>query len=105
MAAGYRVTGALVVVRDQMGKNHHLYHGAFVPWLSEEQREHFLRHSLVEEIKGQEAETATAAVPAKPAKTAPVAAWVEYGVSQGQDRDELEALGKENKQQLIDLLS
>jgi len=90
----------LVVGRDQTGHNRHYYHGAVIPWLDDEQREHFLSHKLVEEIPDKEAEKIAPGT-AKPAKTAPTSAWVEFGVQQGHDRAELEAL---SKQELVELL-
>lgn len=98
----YRVTAALVVAKDQAGRNHHCYRGAVIPWLGDWQREHFLRMGLVEELSKEEAKTAPPSViPEKPAKVAPKEAWVEWGVSQGQDRSELDGL---TKQELVDLL-
>jgi len=50
----------LLVVKGQDGKLHHHWnqpiggsigHGAVIPWLSPEQREHFLRKGLVERIE------------------------------------------------------
>jgi hypothetical protein len=100
-ATGYRVTAALVVAKDQTGRNHHVYHGAFIPWLNDEQRAHFLRHKLVEEVTGTEAKEIAPEAVTKPAKTAPEAKWVDYGVALGHSRAELEAL---SKQDLVELL-
>jgi hypothetical protein len=110
----YRVIAPLVVAKDQSGFNRHRYHGAIIPWLSEAQAAHFLRLRLVEVIPEPvaapapvvaEVENAVNAVvtgvTGKPAKVASKEAWVEYGVTQGQDRDELEKL---NKPDLVDLL-
>jgi hypothetical protein len=99
--SGYRVTSALVVAKDQVGRNHHVYHGGFIPWLNDEQRKHFLRHHLVEEVTGAEAKDAAPEGAAKPAKTAPVDKWVDYGVAVGHDRGELQTL---SKPELVDLL-
>jgi cytochrome c oxidase cbb3-type subunit 2 len=52
----------LVVAKDAAGKLHHHYQGggfgansgAIIPWLNDEQRQHFLRHKLVEEIAGSQ---------------------------------------------------
>jgi hypothetical protein len=101
----YLVTSPLVVAKDQTGFNRHYYHGAVIPWLNDEQREHFLSHGLVEEIADKAAEKIAPEGAVKPAKTAPVEKWVEYGVTQGHDRGELDALAKQSKQDLIELLS
>jgi hypothetical protein len=102
MTKGYRVKGALVVAKDETGKLHHRYHGSWIPWLNDEQRAHFLRHGLVEEIHDDPEGAEGAETPAgKPAKTANVAAWVDFGMSKGHDRGELEGL---TKQDLIELL-
>jgi len=111
----YKVTAPLVVVKDQAGRLRHTYFGAIVPWLNDEQRDHFLRLGLVEKIEPAAAETVPAPVAegtaaaegtvpasAKPVKVAPKEAWVDYGVANGHDRAELEAL---NKPDLVDLLS
>lgn len=118
---GYKVTSALVVAADVTGKLHHKYHGSWIPWLNDVQRAHFLRLKLVEELQAPEAvglvaaeaaahDPGKVAAPAapkaeqtagKPAKTAPAEKWVDYGVSQGQDRTELEGL---SKPELVELL-
>ncbi|GAB5013903.1 hypothetical protein MAHJHV65_09950 [Mycobacterium avium subsp. hominissuis] len=107
----YRVTAPLVVAKDREGRNHHCYAGAIIHWLGPEQRDRWLRLGLVEEIgdtppaaAAADSPAAGGAGPAKPAKTAPVEKWADYGASLGHDRDELLALGKQNKQELIDLL-
>jgi hypothetical protein len=97
----YKVTAPLVVAKDQSGFNRHRYAGAIIPWLNDEQKAHFLAKGLVEEIPDKEAEKVAPVGSVKPAKTAPASAWVEYGVAQGQDRAELEAL---SKQELVELL-
>ena len=51
MSGGYRVTAALVIAKDQTGRLHHIYYGDWIPWLNDEQRGHFLRLGLVEEIE------------------------------------------------------
>ena len=98
----YRVTAALVVAKDQMGKNHHVYAGGVVPWLNDQQRDHFLRMNLVEEISDKQAkDEGLPSAPKKPAKTAPQEAWIDYGEALGHARGELEAL---SRQDLVDLL-
>ncbi|MBZ4574699.1 hypothetical protein [Mycobacterium avium] len=103
----YRVTCPLVVAKDREGRNHHCYQGAIIHWLGDEQRDRWLRLGLVEEIPDTAPAPAggePAAVPSgsvKPAKTAPLSAWVEYGVHNGHDRAELEALSKQELQELL----
>jgi hypothetical protein len=63
---GYRVTSACVVAKDQTGRLHHFYHGDWIPWLNEEQRRHWLRLGLVEEIV-EEIERSAAVVELRPA--------------------------------------
>lgn len=46
----YLVTAPLVIAHDQDGVAHHKYQGAVIPWLTDEQRDHFLLHDLVCEI-------------------------------------------------------
>ncbi|PIJ36740.1 hypothetical protein BMW24_003495 [Mycobacterium heckeshornense] len=106
--SGYRVIAPLVVAKDQTGRNHHVYAGGWLPWLSDEQRAHFIAHGLVEELDTPAtAESLGSEQPQpdalkRPARVASKEAWVEYGVSQNHDRSELEAL---SKQELVDLLS
>jgi cytochrome c oxidase cbb3-type subunit II len=60
----YRSLAALLIVKDQGGTLWHHYQGAgssgrhrgpYIEWLNDEQRAHFLRMGLVEEIDGPEA--------------------------------------------------
>ncbi|CQD03762.1 hypothetical protein BN000_00642 [Mycobacterium europaeum] len=104
MSAGYRVVAPLVVAKDQTGKLHHCYRGAWIPWLSDEQRAHFLRHGLVEQLDSPDAGPEIAPLDAlieKPKKVAPKEEWVRFGVSKGNSAAELEALTKD---ELVDLL-
>lgn len=108
--SGYRVLAPLVVAADPEGRNHHYRDGAVIRWLNDRQRAHFLRRGLVQEVgetqpASTDADTAPESPASKPAKTAPVERWADYGASLGHERDELLALGKQNKQELIDLLS
>jgi hypothetical protein len=101
----FRVIAPLVVVRDRSGRLQHTYHGAVVPWLGDEQKEHFLRHKLVEEVAAAPAVTpqpAPAAAPGDkaPLKTAPDTDWVKYAVSKGANQDDAQ---KATKQELIEL--
>ena len=57
----YRVTAALVIARDQVGRLHHCYRDSRIAWLNDEQRQHFLNKGLVELI--DEAEAPTLAAP------------------------------------------
>ena len=78
----YRLKVALLVVRDEHGKLWHHYQspgpgasrGPYIPWLNDEQREHFLRKGLVEEIVDGAAPVVEAAQPA----AAPVAVAEPY---------------------------
>ncbi|MDY0112702.1 MAG: hypothetical protein RBS21_00320 [Corynebacterium sp.] len=96
----------LVPAKDQAGRLHYYYqHNPIIPWLNDEQREHFLRNGLVEEIDTAATGSTSpesGAAPGRPAKTAPQEKWVEFGVAQGHDRAELESL---SKPELLDLLS
>ncbi|MBO0885601.1 MAG: hypothetical protein J2P17_35765, partial [Mycobacterium sp.] len=98
----YVVTAPLVIPKDQMGKRFHAYRGTVLPFLHDEERRHYLRHSLIEEIKhGTKPEVAPLdALVEKPKKTAPVEEWVKFGVSKGNDEAELRGLSKD---ELIDL--
>ena len=104
-ATKFLVTAPLVIARAQDGKMHHAYYGTVLHFLDDEQREHFLRKGLVEEIKpGYPAEQPAPldALLDKPKKVAPKEEWVNFGVSKGNDRAELESLTKD---ELVDLLS
>lgn len=73
----YELLAPMVQVFDQHGKLHQHYRdaaaggasrGRLIPWLSDEQREHFLRHRLVRELSAGEVlvddERTPAALPA-----------------------------------------
>jgi hypothetical protein len=68
MSRGYRVTAALVIAKDQTGRLHNIYYGDWIPWLNDEQRGHFLRLGLVEEIEEVQSAAAVEQHPA-PAAT------------------------------------
>ncbi|WP_136245913.1 hypothetical protein [Mycobacterium intracellulare] len=53
----YRVICPLVIAKDQTGKLHHAYRGSLLAWLNAEQREHFLRLGLIEELDSDDAPT------------------------------------------------
>lgn len=98
----YRVTAPLLVVKDQSGRNHHTYHGATIHYLNDEQRNHFLRLNLIEELEEETPATPDeATVSGKPPRVASKDQWVNYAVSQGLSREEAEA---KSKQELIDAL-
>ena len=102
---GYLVTAPLVIPKDQSGRRHHHYQGSFLHWLSDEERDHFLRKGLIEEVAHAEAAQA-GVVPLeslveKPKKTASKEEWVRFGASKGNSEVELNQLTKE---ELIDLL-
>lgn len=104
VATGYRVVAPLVIAKDQTGRLHHCYRGAWIPWLDDVQRGHFLRHGLVEELGSPDAAPALDPMDAlveKPKKVAPKEDWVRFGVSKGNSQAELEALTKD---ELVDLL-
>lgn len=103
----YRVIAPLLIIKDEAGRNHHTYHGGVAHYLNDEQKAHFLRLGLVEEV-GVEAkpdpvehDESKPAPKGKPAKAASEAAWVDYAVSQGFSREEAEA---KSKQELIEAL-
>ncbi|APE17764.1 hypothetical protein BOH72_23380 [Mycobacterium sp. WY10] len=56
MTVAYRVIAPLVLAKDQQGRVHHYYSAesragdSIIPWLSDEQAEHFLNEGLVEKI-------------------------------------------------------
>ncbi len=102
--SGFTVTAPLVVARDGAGRLHHAYRGSFLPYLNDTQREHFLRHGLVQEIDSPEDAPDVApldVLATKPKRVSPKEEWVSFGVSKGNDRGELEALTKD---ELVDLL-
>lgn len=45
----YQVVAPLVIAKDQAGKLQYVYEGGVIPWLSDEQAEHFLSSGLVVE--------------------------------------------------------
>ncbi|BCP29603.1 hypothetical protein JF780_05775 [Mycobacterium intracellulare] len=104
MSAGYQVVAPLVVAKDQTGKLHHCYRGAWIPWLDDVQKAHFLRHGLVKQLESPDAAAPIEPLDSlveKPKKVAPKEDWVRFGVSKGNNQAELEALTKD---ELVDLL-
>lgn len=104
----YQVTCPLVLAHDTEGRVHERYQDAIIGWLSDVQAEHFLSLGLVVRVgdpgsavvDGAGDPGAVSKV-AKPAKTATDEKWVEFGVAQGHNRDELLALSKAD---LVELL-
>lgn len=101
------MTAPCVVARDQDGRLHHVYEGGVIQWLSDEQAKHFLDSGLVEGtdkgVGGSEPVDEPGEVDADddaPAKSAAKSEWVDYAVSKGYDRDEVEAMTKTDIQAL-----
>lgn len=46
----YEVVAPLVIAKDRDGRNHHVYEGGRIAWLSDEQAEHLLGTGLVVEL-------------------------------------------------------
>lgn len=91
----YLVTSPLVLVKvpDQVGDGYRVdyhYQGSVIPWLSDEQTEHFLAEGLVVEVDGD----------SPPAKTALKEDWVAFAVTKGADEAEAEGLTKQELQDL-----
>ncbi len=91
----YHVTAPLVLAKDQDGKTHHRYQDAVIDWLSDEQAQHLLAEGMVEKVAGRKPK---AELP--PKQVAAKGEWVDYAVSKGADRDEAEALTKQELQEL-----
>lgn len=90
----YLTTSPCVLAWSQSGSLDHRYEGEVIPWLSDEQRDRFLKAGLVSDLSVESS--------VKPKHTAKVADWVDFAVSQGADREEAESL---TKQELVDLYS
>lgn len=52
----YKVVAALVLAKNQQGLIQYVYEGGVIPWLSDEQAEHFVSSGLVVEIDDPEPE-------------------------------------------------
>jgi hypothetical protein len=76
-APRYRVTAPLVIAKDQGGRLHYCYQGTLLGWLNDEQRGHFLRKGLIEEIGDR---AAVPEIPSVDAITECVAALAQLGV-------------------------
>jgi hypothetical protein len=111
----YLVTAPLVIAKDQAGKLHHVYEGGVIPWLSDDQAEHFVSTGLVKKVGGDVgpvvAELGSPTPPpdpenpgavkttpepgvTKPPQVATKDTWVEYAVARGFDRAEAEDMTK-----------
>ncbi len=109
----YVVDAPLVLARDQARRVHHYYKGAVIPWLDDEQREHFLDLNLVHEVGDVQAgEERTAALesggdkPDSEATKPDLIAWVLANVVKDDESEyseaELKRLTKDDLWALID---
>lgn len=110
----YLVTSPLVLVKvpDQVGEGYRLdyhYQGSVVPWLSDEQAEHFLAEKLVVKVGAPAPVEAADGEVEKPAKVANKPVLVDWLVENaahddGSDftADELEPKTKDELWELID---
>lgn len=94
----YQVVAECVLAKDREGYIHHRYEGAVIPWLSDEQAEHFLSEGLVEEGSGG----GDSDEDGPPAKAAPKADWVAFAVASGYDEAEADSMTKADLQALFD---
>lgn len=118
----YRVIAPLVLVRDELGRTHHLYEGAVVDVMDTGHAAYMLAEGMLV-VDGPTADVAVlaansvgdeldvdaessdgdpdAALPSRPPHVAPKASWVDFAVASGLDRTEAESM---SKQALIALL-
>jgi hypothetical protein len=82
-----------VLAKDQAGRIHYHYESVnpVIPWLSDDQAEHFLAEGLVVEIDDPVDPEPEPAEPVEPKRTAPKAKWVTWAVYKGADPDEAKA--------------
>lgn len=103
----YLAVAPCVLVKAQSGGVDYHYESVnpHIPWLSDEQAERYLAEGLVVHAGDPGSATVEGAgdpgVSAKPAKTAAVEKWLDYGVTQGHNREELATL---TKPELVELL-
>lgn len=108
--AAYVVTGPLAVVRDSAGKLHYFYAGAVLPeHLPAEELKRLEGRGLLAKVAEPVAAKPQAdppsdpagdgSAPDRPSAAGAKAAWVEYAVAQGMDRDEADKLTRD---QLVD---
>lgn len=114
----YRVIAPLVLVRDELGRTHHLYEGAVVDVMDTEHANYLLSEGMVavadsptvdvtvppvntavDEDLGVDVESSDsdpdAALPSRPPHIAAKARWVDFAVASGVDRNEAEAMSKQ----------
>ena len=112
----YLVTAACVLAKDQAGNVRYFYEGDVIPWLSDQQAEHFLGEDLVEEtdkgvggsepVDEDDAPPAEGDKPAEDATKADLVAWVSANVVKDDGSDYSEAeLNRMNKDQLWKLIN
>lgn len=110
----YLVTAACVLAKDQAGNVRYFYEGDVIPWLSDEQAEHFLLEDLVEQtdrgVGGAEpvedvAPESDGDKPAEDATKAQLVEWVSANAVKDDGSDYSEAeLNRMNKDQLWELI-
>lgn len=107
----YLVTSPLVLVKvpDQVGDGYRVdyhYRGDVVPWLSDEQAEHFLSEGLVVELSDDDPAAEDGAKPPKNATKPVLAAWVVAHVAKDDGSDytaeELDAMKVREIRAIID---
>ncbi len=115
----FRVVAPLVLVRDELGRTHHLYEGAVVDVSDTDHASYLVREGMVVAERpvpmaavesqpaigseptddGVDVESGDgdpdAALPSRPPHIAAKARWVDFAVSQGFDRDEAESMSKQ----------
>ena len=72
----WRVTGALVIVKNRTGRLVHCYRGELLDYLNDEQRDHFLRKGLIEEVS----ESDLAQSDSRPSRRPPQAAVLDVNL-------------------------
>lgn len=113
----YRVIAPLVLVRDELGRTHHLYEGAVVDVMDTDHAAYLLAEGMMA-VDGPTADVAVpavspsadddldvdvessdgdpdAALPSRPPHVAPKASWVDFAVASGFDRTEAESMSKQ----------
>jgi hypothetical protein len=102
----YLAVAPLVLAKDQAGRIHYHYEGInpVIPWLSDDQAEHFLSEGLVEEADDDELDEADPL--ARPRNTALKDVWVAHVVAKTAATEKpvtAEEADKLSKQELISL--
>lgn len=82
----FRTVAPCVLAKDQAGRIHYHYESVnpVIPWLSDEQAEHFLAEGLVVELEDDPSDDSG---PVKPSKRASKEKWDEYVVAVTADTD------------------